>query len=108
MLPAIDRRDCASFGEAVYRFGRLAGECFAAVQGGLFASPQTARIIEAIRNHGVQGVGQSSWGPTVFAIVESEARASELVDRLRNDRQPDSQQPLIARPNNTGAQLRTS
>ena len=43
MLPAVERRDCAAFGDAVYRFGRLAGECFAAVQGGPFATPRNRR-----------------------------------------------------------------
>ena len=50
MLPALDRADCAAFGEAVYRFGRLAGECFAAVQGGPFANREIGRLIDAIRD----------------------------------------------------------
>ena len=76
MLPAVKRADCAAFGEAVYHFGRFAGECFAAVQGGPFASDEIGRLVDAIRDHGVDGVGQSSWGPTVFAIVPNEAEAS--------------------------------
>jgi beta-RFAP synthase len=108
MLPAISRRDCASFGDAVYRFGKLAGECFAAAQGGPFASPETARLIETIRKRGVQGVGQSSWGPTVFAIVESEARVQEIVRWINSDAQIGDRLPIVAKPNNTGAQLSTS
>ena len=79
MLPAVDRADCAAFGDAVYRFGRLAGECFAAVQGGPFASREIGRLIDAIRDYGVRGVGQSSWGPTVFAICSSPSDAEALV-----------------------------
>ena len=75
MLPAVERADCDAFGDAVYRFGRLAGECFAAVQGGPFASAEIARLVDAIRDHGVPGVGQSSWGPTVFAVCAFPSRS---------------------------------
>jgi beta-ribofuranosylaminobenzene 5'-phosphate synthase len=108
MLPAIARRDCQSFGDAVYRFGRLAGECFADVQGGPFASPQTAALIETIREYGVLGVGQSSWGPTVFAIVENELDAKSLADWLAAGPQAGKLATMIAKPNNVGAQLSTS
>ncbi len=107
MLPAIERADCDAFGEAVYRFGRLAGECFATVQGGPFASRATAELVAAIRNMGVPGVGQSSWGPTVFAITPNEAKAHELVARLRAESTLVADDITIARPNNVGAQVST-
>ncbi len=84
MLPAVERRDCTMFGEAVYRFGRLAGECFSAVQGGPFASAEIARLVALIREFGIPGCGQSSWGPTVFAVAESEEEAQRLADRFRS------------------------
>jgi beta-RFAP synthase len=105
MLPALDRSDCGAFGEAVYRFGRLAGECFAAVQGGPFASPKVARLVDSIRGYGVPGVGQSSWGPTIFAFTASEAEAQALSQWLQNSRDRRARQVTIARPNNRGAQV---
>lgn len=83
MMPAIELGDCAQFGDAVYRFGRLAGECFSPVQGGPFASTRTGAIVTRIRESGVDGVGQSSWGPTVFAIVENDAAAEALIEELK-------------------------
>jgi beta-RFAP synthase len=105
MLPAIDRQKCDAFGDAVYRFGRLAGECFAAVQRGPFANSETARLVEAIRNYGVPGVGQSSWGPTVFAVVPSEQDAQSLTEWLRYNFQLTSRELSIAEPNNRGASI---
>jgi predicted sugar kinase len=32
---------------------------------------------------GVAGVGQSSWGPAVYAITEGDDRAAELASRVR-------------------------
>jgi beta-RFAP synthase len=106
MLPAVERADCSGFGDAVYRFGRLAGECFAAVQGGPFASPEIARLIDAIRENGIPGVGQSSWGPTVFAICPSRAKAEDLAQWLRNLPLPVRCEITIAKPNNDGAVIR--
>jgi beta-ribofuranosylaminobenzene 5'-phosphate synthase len=107
MLPAADASDCDAFGEAVFQFGRKAGECFAAVQGGPYASPETARLIESIRDRGVRGVGQSSWGPTVFAIVPNEAEASSLAQWLARDA-PVRFAATVSAPNNRGAQITLS
>jgi beta-RFAP synthase len=104
MLPAIERSDCDAFGESVYQFGRLAGECFAAVQGGPYADAAIASLVERIRNHGIRGVGQSSWGPTVFAICDSQAEAESIVKWLRE--YAEEHEITIANPNNVGAVIR--
>jgi predicted sugar kinase len=83
MVPALGAADCRRFGEALYRYGCAAGNCFATTQGGPFASEQLADMVATIRGLGVAGVGQSSWGPTLFAVVESEARARGLTDQLQ-------------------------
>lgn len=83
ILPAAMQGDLTSFGEAVYQFNRLAGEPFAAVQGGPYASLEIEELIHSIRQAGVRGVGQSSWGPTVFAIVEDSDHALSLALRFR-------------------------
>jgi beta-ribofuranosylaminobenzene 5'-phosphate synthase len=84
MIPALEKKDVMTFGEAVYKYGRLAGECFSAVQGGPFASSQVSDMIAAIRDFGVPGVGQSSWGPSVFAITADDAAAAELTGWLNH------------------------
>ena len=81
MLPCLVTRDLDGFGEAVYDFNRRVGEMFAPWQGGIYSHPRVAEIVGILRNAGVRGVGQSSWGPTVFAIVTAE-QAHELVERL--------------------------
>jgi beta-ribofuranosylaminobenzene 5'-phosphate synthase len=102
-LPAATAGDCDAFGEAVYRYGRLAGECFASVQGGPYASPEVAACVARLRELGVRGVGQSSWGPTVFAIVPEERAATELTTRLRLEAPWSAYQMLIAAIDNRGA-----
>jgi len=85
MLPALDAEDIHAFGEAVHQFNRLAGEAFRQAQDGAYAHPDIEELIDAIRHSGIAGAGQSSWGPTVFAIVGSEERAGELAERLLYD-----------------------
>lgn len=83
LLPAAESGDLDSFGEALYEFNRKAGEPFAVAQGGTYASAEIADLVAAVRASGVRGVGQSSWGPTVFAVVGDGAAAAALVERFR-------------------------
>ena len=104
MVPAAGDGDFERFSRSVYRFGYQAGTCFAARQGGAFASPRIARLVEAIRNCGVEGAGQSSWGPTVFALLENERSAQRFAESIQ--KQLGRQDTLIvARPNTVGARI---
>lgn len=82
LLPSAELGDFARFSASLYRYGAMAGNCFAAVQGGPFATGDVAALVAALRDCGVAGVGQSSWGPTVFALLPSEHAARELAERL--------------------------
>jgi beta-RFAP synthase len=105
LIPAAQRQDCAMFGDAVHEFGRLAGECFSVVQGGPFASPEIASLVNSIRELGFRGVGQSSWGPTVFAITSTEDEAQQLAQWLRGRYGAAKHEVIVAGPNNRGATI---
>jgi beta-RFAP synthase len=76
ILPGVASADIDLFGEAVYEFNARVGDMFATVQGGRYASPAVANCVQQLRDLGVKCVGQSSWGPTVFAIVNTDEAAS--------------------------------
>ncbi len=82
IIPAVRAGDFEAFGDAIFEFNRRAGEPFAAVQGGPYASSAIAELIAELRQSGIRGVGQSSWGPTVFAIVPDSDTALSLVLRF--------------------------
>lgn len=105
LLPAIRKSDCAAFGESVYRFGYRAGECFAPVQGGPYNGRRVAELVAEIRELGVPGVGQSSWGPTLFCIVPGPKEAGTLVDELRRRHQDEQLEIDITAADNAGAQV---
>jgi beta-RFAP synthase len=78
-LPALAEHDIDTFGQAIGELQRMTGDYFAPAQGGRYASPAVAQTLAWIENQGIAGVGQSSWGPTGFAIVADEDRAAALV-----------------------------
>ncbi len=82
LLPALADRDGPAFGAALYEFNRRVGEVFATAQGGAYAGPVVTELVDWFRRQGVCGVGQSSWGPTVFAVVNDEERGRDLAERL--------------------------
>jgi predicted sugar kinase len=82
-LPALAERDIQKFGSAIGELQRVTGDYFAPAQGGRFASPAVAEALAWFESRGIAGVGQSSWGPTGFAIVDAESRANELVRDAR-------------------------
>ncbi len=82
LLPSLVERDLAGFGSALTEAQERVGTCFAAVQNGLFhvdAAPLIARLKES----GASGVGQSSWGPAVYAFAAGEEEERRLMDEAR-------------------------
>jgi beta-RFAP synthase len=78
MLPAVVEGDAARFGQALTEIQRLVGDSFAAVQGGRYANPVSGRLIDLWLEAGALGAGQSSWGPTVYALAVGEEQATAL------------------------------
>jgi beta-RFAP synthase len=83
MLPALREHDLETFGEALYDFNARSGEMFASVQGGIYSSALVAEIVSFARGLGIKGVGQSSWGPTVFAVLGERDSADDFARRVR-------------------------
>jgi beta-RFAP synthase len=82
LLPGLLAGDIDEFGVALTEIQREMGSIFASQQGGVF-HPRAAPLVDALQTMGVGAVGQSSWGPTVYGIVDGPERAADVVDRLR-------------------------
>ncbi len=105
LLPAARQGDHPRFALALWEYGVVAGECFAEVQGGPFASPAIAQLVEAFRGLGAKGVGQTSWGPTVFATFSTAAQAESVAAELDATWQADPLAITVAQPARSGARL---
>ncbi len=84
ILPAICEQNIDLFNQGIYKLQACLGEYFAPVQGGRYTSSSVVEAISYLESQGVQGVGQSSWGPTGFAFVDSETQAHSLLRDLQN------------------------
>jgi beta-RFAP synthase len=79
MIPALQNADFVCFSESLRRYGLLAGEWFAPAQGGLIRQGNVNEVAEYLQECGLQGVGQSSWGPTIFGIAATAEEAARVV-----------------------------
>ena len=82
------------------------GACFASAQGGTFASPQASLIVDELRRLGFVGVGQSSWGPTLYGFCpfpEDDMTAS--VERICRRLDLDERCVFWTKADNQGAKL---
>ena len=79
LMPALAEEDFASFSDAMGEIQRAVGDHFAAAQGGRFVSSAVGEALAWLESRGVVGTGQTSWGPTGFAVVDSEVRAHALL-----------------------------
>lgn len=107
LVPAARSGDFAGFAEATYRFGYGAGQCFKSHQSGVYATEQLAALVARIRAAGVAGVGQSSWGPTLFTLHPTPTAAEQFVDYFRAWPQAEGCEVCVAQPNAGGATIET-
>jgi predicted sugar kinase len=105
-LPALAERELAPFGAAVARIQEVVGDYFAPRQGGRrFTSAKVEAAIGRLTREGATGGGQTSWGPTGFAFVESEAAARVLLARLGPEASADGLEISMHKGLNRGARV---
>jgi beta-ribofuranosylaminobenzene 5'-phosphate synthase len=105
-LPALAERSLAPFGAAVARIQEIVGDYFAPRQGGRrFTSAKVEAAIGRLTRDGATGGGQTSWGPTGFAFVESEAAARRLVAAVEKEARADGLTVSIHKGLNRGAKI---
>ena len=83
ILPAISEGKIDVFSKGIHELQRCLGEFFASAQGGRYTSASVGDAIAYLESLGIQGVGQSSWGPTGFAFVDSETQAHIILRELQ-------------------------
>ncbi len=109
-LPAIAERDLKSFGKAIQALQTLTGDYFAPAQGGArYTSPLVANVLSELQRSGVDCFGQSSWGPTGFAVFENQTQAEVLLQELKAKFSREaSLKFVLTKANNQPSQLEVS
>lgn len=104
-LPALVERDIQGFGAALTAIQEVIGDHFAPAQGGRYASPRVTRALAWLRDHGGAGIGQSSWGPTGFALADSEMSAHGLARGARQVFAAENLEFMVCAARNRGAEI---
>lgn len=102
LIPAGNYSDFASFCEASRDYNYHAGMFFASAQGGAYNGLLIETCIAQLRTKGFNGVGQTSWGPTVFVFCEDD----HWIGRLQNTIVDDWEIYQITSPLNCGRTLK--
>ncbi len=102
-LPALKENNLKVFGEAISSLQAYTGDYFAPAQGGRYASQSVTDVITFLSKQGISCLGQSSWGPTGFAIFESETKAKHYLLKLQSTFSQKELGWLICRARNMGA-----
>jgi predicted sugar kinase len=77
--------DLVAFGAALTELQMLVGECFSSAQAGVYATAASEALVEHLRAEGLDGVGQSSWGPALYGFCcRSADERAALLSRLRS------------------------
>ncbi|MEI6747230.1 MAG: beta-ribofuranosylaminobenzene 5'-phosphate synthase family protein [Methylococcaceae bacterium] len=82
-LPAIAENNLGRFGEVITELQRTVGEHFSPAQGGVFTSIDVAAAMNFLTTNGAVAIGQTSWGPTGFCLIEGDETAEKLVEQAK-------------------------
>ncbi len=82
-LPALLEQDLAGFAQAITELQHKTGDHFAAAQGGRYASADVTEVLAWLQQQGLLGLGQSSWGPTSFALIADKEQADYYLQKVQ-------------------------
>ncbi len=105
LIPAAIDGDFETFSRDFTLFNRLAGACFSSEQGGEYAGEEVRQLVDLVRSAGVDGVAQSSWGPTVAALFPTIESAQQFANKLPASVANSPLDVVIATPNTRGATI---
>ncbi|MCX8185507.1 MAG: hypothetical protein N3G48_00080 [Sulfolobales archaeon] len=75
LLTSLSLKDFNNFTKALSKIQQLTGEYFSKYQGGIFAHDLNDDLAKHLEREGARGVGQSSWGPTIYGFVDNYVKA---------------------------------
>ena len=105
LVPAAATADFGAFAASLHRYCRQAGAFYVRQQGGIYNGPVLTALVDRIQSWGHVGVGQSSWGPTLFVAQPDAQSARSLAERLWQEWDGPKLDAIVAEPNNSGAKV---
>ncbi|KXB05611.1 hypothetical protein AKJ49_00425 [candidate division MSBL1 archaeon SCGC-AAA382A03] len=106
-LPALVDRNISAFGKTLTEIDELVGRAFSSKQGGIFRG-EVSDTRSFMLDNGAYGVGQSSWGPAVYGLVNGEKQARKLEEKVKDYLRKENLmgEVMTVNPDNEGARLK--
>ena len=104
IMPALIECDIDAVRQGLGTYGDMVGEYYSSAQGGIFSSPVIRELVSEL---GPVAAVQSSWGPSIAMLTESQQEAEALRSRVLDNRHAEHLGAVIARGLNSGAIVRT-
>ena len=104
-MPALVEHDLTAFGSSIQELQAHVGDYFAPAQGGRYASKQVGAVLQHLERMGAACFGQSSWGPTGFAVFENAAEAEKRLQQLKMTFTEPALTWMICSARNHGAEI---
>lgn len=82
-MPALVEHDLIAFGQSIQVLQQHVGDYFSPIQGGRYASNLVGAVLRRLELTGAPCFGQSSWGPTGFAIFANKVDAELHLQQLK-------------------------
>jgi beta-ribofuranosylaminobenzene 5'-phosphate synthase len=98
LLPALLERNAKAFGKALTEIQMTVGRIYQPVQEQLF-NPASQWLIPVLNRSGALGIGQSSWGPTVYAFTDSPESAQSIADKIEVEARGKAEVTLVGADN---------
>ncbi len=106
LLPALIEKDIEGFGHSLTEIDRKVGLFFRGIQRGIYRERASEQLVEFMLNNEFYGAGQSSWGPSVYAVIEDkEAGEKESLVREFMQKKSIGGEVITTRANNSGAEV---
>lgn len=102
LLPALKTGDIQEFGSHLTKIQKLVGRSFSQHQGGIF-HPAVSGVIKKLKKL-TYGVGQSSWGPTVYGLTTKD-KAAKVKNKMSAKLDQEKYRIRVAQPDNRGARF---
>jgi len=103
LLPALLERNAEAFGKALTELQVTVGRVYQPVQEQIF-NPASQWLIPILNRSGALGIGQSSWGPTVYSFTDSPEAAQNIAKKIKAET-PAKAEVTIVGADNVGARI---
>jgi len=107
IVPAVQSSDFTAFANSLENYGDMVGSFYADQQGDIFSHPSIRTLVAKLREKGIRGVAQSSWGPGIAIPAASPEHSDDIRSAIPESVSGSKLLVQISKPMSSGARILT-